>query len=190
MYGFHGFSKSLSAINYSCSDLTVHCARIEWSPAARSLGSRGWAQECPGLSREGAEAIRIGITAVLVLRASSCKGNTAFSHQIKLFALVGQESLTLLQCVKHLAQTLPPATVQRAGVPREVRHSPTSRLYSPYFPFTDASCKVPQSHSLLCFLELVFLFFFFFSFCRLTGGGCLSVARACMGGGSAQSPWL
>lgn len=64
--------------------------------------------------------------------------------------------------------------------PRELRHSPTSRLQSPYFPFTDASRKAPLSHSLLCFLG------FFFSFC-LTGGGCLSVARACMEGGSAKS---
>lgn len=183
MCGFHGFSKSLFAVTYSCSDLTVHCARTEWSPPARSLGCRRWAQEAPKPFREGTETIRIGITAAPALRTSSCKDNAVISHQIKLFAFTGREHLTLLLYVKHLAQVLPPPAAQGAGVPREVRHSPTFRPYGPYFPFADASCKTPLPHALFCLLG------FFFSFC-LTGGGCLSVARACMEGGSAKSPCL
>lgn len=54
----YGFSKSLFAANYSCSDLTLHCARIEWSPPASSLGCRRWAQESPGPSKEGTETIK------------------------------------------------------------------------------------------------------------------------------------
>ena len=50
----------------------------------------------------------------------------------------------------------------------------------PIFPFTGASYKDPFSHALL-------LVCVFFPFC-LPGGGCLSVAKACMQGRSAKSP--
>lgn len=86
-------------------------------------------------------------------------------------------------CVKHLTGALPPSTVQSAGTFWEqVRHSLTSRLHISYF---SIYWRFLQSSSFP-----FTLFFFFFNLFCLTGGGCLSVARAWMGGGSAKSPCL
>lgn len=177
MYGFHGFSKSLFAVSYSCSDLTVHCQTLSASkvPCLQKVSS---GIPCSELFREGTGAISTGTTAALVLRTSSCKDNAVISYRS------GTPNLVTV-CKTPLSSAASTCT-QSSGVPREVRHSPTSLLYGPYFTFDDASCKTPLSHSLLCFLGF---FFFFFPFC-LTGGGCLSVARDCMEGVPAKSPWL
>lgn len=78
----------------------------------------------------------------------------------KTLCLHGSGTPRLVLYVKHLAQVLPPPSVQSTGVPQELRYSPTSRLYGPCFPVTVSSGKAPLSHPLFCFLG----FFFFFSF--------------------------
>lgn len=149
MYGFHGFSKSLLTVNYSCSDLTAHCQTLPTSkvPCLQKVGS---GIPCSELFREGTGAISTGTTAALVLRTSSCKDNTVISYSS------GTPNLVTL-CKTPLSSAASSCT-QSSGVPREVRHSPTCLLYGPCFTFDDASCKAPLSHSILCFLG-----FFFFS---------------------------
>lgn len=153
MYGFHGFSKSLLTVNYSCSDLTAHCQTLPTSkvPCLQKVGS---GIPCSELFREGTGAISTGTTAALVLRTSSCKDNTVISYSS------GTPNLVTL-CKTPLSSAASSCT-QSSGVPREVRHSPTCLLYSPCFTFDDASCKAPLSHSILCFLG--FFFFLFLSY--------------------------
>lgn len=57
----------------------------------------------------------------------------------------------------------------------------------PYSPYSSISWCFLQSSS-FSFTLIHFFFFFPFSFSCLTGRGCLSVARACMQGGSVKSP--
>lgn len=109
---------------------------MEWSPPAKSLGCRSWAQESPKLFSEGTETIRIGTTAAPVLRTSCCKDTTVISHQKKnfFFAFIGQGNLTLLLYVKDLAEVQPPSTVHSTrALQEQVRHSLTSRPHCPYF---------------------------------------------------------
>lgn len=154
MYGFHGFSKSLFGVNYSCSDLTVPCARTEWT--ARSLGCRRWVQESPKPYREGTETLRIAITAAPVLRTSSCKDNAVISHQIKLFAFTGQERLTRLQNTSLQGCLQPRYKAQ--GCLGRIGHSPTSRplrsLFSIYWCFLQSSSFT----STALFFRVFFLF--------------------------------
>lgn len=123
-----------------------------------------------------------------VLRTSCFRSTTVISHLLKLFLIFPDlGGFTLSLYVEHLGEVWlhlqkKPQVQGTLAVGHEQAHSPT--ILTLFFHFL----VLPTELLFLIHSHSLFFFFFPFSFSCLTGRGCLSVARACMQGGSVKSP--